>query len=292
MLSLCFRAHLKNCNTKEAGVFRQTTNPQMNQSQKTSRNRKMKPLCYLLMLTVLVPLLISIEGTCSLEGGEIDFATIGTRRILEAKHIVVGEVIDVSNVFQATKDHYSPISFVTFRVDLDIKNAIERAEKTSNAENQKPPADGLTLTFAQNGGPNPDGTWTEVAGIHLFKPGERVLLFLAPTLQPLRNENREVKVYSPYVHGYFAVEQTGKSVYENKIEYGWQRLDMTVLEIARIVRATLKQPERMRRLEQQVHELRKIQMPKEGVQGVALSEVTAIEAEFNLPSLEKDDVQQ
>ncbi|MBI1928582.1 hypothetical protein HYR99_30610 [Candidatus Poribacteria bacterium] len=247
------------------------------------------------LLTVGICLLSIPPGDASSEE-EIDFTTIGTQRILEAKHIIVGEITSVSFVFQFSESQYSPLSFVTIRLGQDSKQEIGRVEKQEVEREDKTDKDNSTLTFVQNGGPNPDGTITQIAGVHVFQPGERVFLYLAPTIHPIEQAGQKADNFSPYIHGWFPVKQRGKTVDENIIQQGWQGLDITVSQMTRIVRATLKQPEQMRTLERRMNALGRtirpqmskqgpVQMPPDARLDIVMGEVTAIEKELNLPPL-------
>ena len=56
----------------------------------------------------------------------------------------------------------------------------------------------------------------------------------------------------------YAVREEGGKLDKHIIEEGWQGMDVTVLQMTRIVRATLKQPERMRALERRVSKLKRM----------------------------------
>ena len=110
--------------------------------------------------------------------GAFDFTTMGTDRTVEATHIIVGVVTDVS--FLLEREWYVPSSLVTVRVDKDMK---AEAERTDNQEidhlegqavdRETPPK---TVTFVQEGGPRLDDgiivQWVTAAGLRVLKKGD------------------------------------------------------------------------------------------------------------------------
>ncbi len=67
-------------------------------------------------------LIITLSLVCLLDcyallylADEFDFTTLDTKRTLDARHIIIGEVIYVSSVFQ--RESYLPSSLVTVGVD-------------------------------------------------------------------------------------------------------------------------------------------------------------------------------
>jgi len=203
---------------------------------------------------------------------EIDLSTIDTRNILQAKQIIVGEIADISFVFKDPNFPNCPLSLVMIRIERDIKQEAER----DNPPDKRPERD-RTLTFAGVGGPNPDGIITEVAGFPVFEPGERVFLCLVPTIHPIEHAGQKVNVTSPSVGGRYPIKR-GKNPDEDIIQRSWKGLDVTVSQMIRIVRTTLKQPEQMRALERRIYELGRAQMPKAARLDILLREVGAIEA--------------
>ena len=98
----------------------------------------------------------------------------------------------------------------------------------------------------------------------------------------------------------YAVREEGGELDKHIIEGGWQGIDVTVLQMTRIVRVTLKQPERMRALERRVSRLKRMpivfdvngrprRMQPDGRLPVVMDEVKAIETELNLPPLRGSD---
>ena len=222
---------------------------------------------------------------------------------LEAKHIIVGKVVHVSFVFN--RDDYGPRSLVTVRVEKDIKKEIERADNLkegASKQDPKPPC--RPITFVQVGGPYrlfdflpiPSGDWVTAAGVDVAKRGERVFLRLLPLTSPVEHNGRTADSY-PQDHGsIYPVREEGKKLDEHIIERGWMAMDVTVLQMTRIVRATLKQPKRMQALASRVSKLKRMPFvydakgrfrPKQPDDRlpVVIDEVTAIERELNLPPL-------
>ena len=253
----------------------------------------------ILILILILSLVCLLNCSASLyPEGTFDFTTLATKRTLEAPHIIVGEVTHVSFVFE--REEYAPSSLVTVRVDKDIKGDIERADnqetnppqrQASGEEGETPPQ---TITFVQTGGPWHDGGWVKAQGIRLLKKGDYVFIRLAPTAQPVRHNGQTVNSCTAEYGTTYSVEEKGDGIDEHIIKRSWQRLDMTVLEMTRIVRTTLKQPERMRTLERRVSKLKRpnfidIDAGKapDPRLPVVMNEVKAIEAELELPLLEE-----
>ena len=145
--------------------------------------------------------------------------------------------------------------------------------------------------------PFPDGDWVTAAGVRTLKRGERVFLKLLPTTSPVEHNKRIANSY-PCDHGsIYSVQVEGEEVDKHIIERGWLGMDVTVLQMTRIVRATLKQPERMRTLARRVSKLKRMPFvqdargryrPKQPDDRlpVVMDEVKAIETELNLPPLD------
>ena len=232
-----------------------------------------------------------------------------TDMTLEARHIIVGKVVYVSFVFD---QGYGSQSLVTVRVDKDIKREIERADnqQTNPPQRQASKKDRKTppqlVTFVQIGGPYrlfdflpfPSGDWVTAAGVDNVKRGERVFLKLLPTTSPVEHNGKTADSYPQDRGSIYSVRGKGGELDEHIIERGWFGMDVTVLQMARIVRATLKQPERMRALERRVSKLKRMPFVRD-VNGrlrrkqpddrlpIVMDEVKAIETELNLLQLEE-----
>ncbi len=222
---------------------------------------------------------------------------------LEAKHIIVGKVVHVSFVFDG--DDYGPRSLVTVRVEKNIKQAIERADNPkegASKQDPKPPC--RTVTFVQVGGPYrlfdflpiPSGDWVTAAGVDVAKRGDRVFLKLLPLTSPVEHNGRTADSYPQHYGSIYPVRAEGETLDEHIIERGWWSMDVTVLQMTRIVRATLKQPKRMQALASRVSKLKRMPFvydaqgrfrPKQPDDRlpIVMDEVTAIEKELNLPPL-------
>ena len=227
-----------------------------------------------------------------------------TDMTLEARHIIVGKVVHVSFVFAGSQ------SLVTVCVDKDIKREIERADnqQTNPPQRQASKKDRKTppqlVTFVQVGGPYrlfdflpfPSGDWVTAAGVDYVKRGERVFLKLLPTTSPVEHNGKTADSYPQDRGSIYSVRGKGGELDEHIIERGWLGMDVTVLQMTRIVRSTLKQPERMRTLARRVSKLKRMPFvfdvngrlrPKQPDDRlpVVMDEVTAIETELNLSPL-------
>lgn len=263
--------------------------------------------CALLIIGLCLVNCASMEAKTYPEGA-FDFTTLGTKRTLEAAHIIVGEVTHVSFVFEY--EDWGPLSFVTVRVDKDIKREIERVDnqetkplegKASEKERETPPQ---TVTCVQVGGPYPmfkflpffEGGWTTAAGVPVLKRGERVFLKLIPMTSPVEHKGQTANSITHEFGTMYAVREEGGELDKHIIEKGWQGMEVTVLQMTRIVRSALKQPERMRALERRVHGLKRMpfvfdvngrlrrKQPDDRLP-VVMDEVKAIETELNLRPL-------
>ena len=263
--------------------------------------------CALLIIGLCLLNFPSMEAGTYPEGA-FDFTTLGTKRTLEATHIVVGEVTHVSFIFEY--ENWGYLSFVTVRVDKDIKREIECADnqetkplegQVSEKERKTPPQ---TVTCVQVGGPYPlfeflpffEGGWTTAASVPVLKRGERVFLRLIPTTSPVEHKGQTANSITHELGTMYAVREEGGKLDKHIIEEGWQGMDVTVLQMTRIVRATLKQPERMRALERRVSKLKRMPFVRD-VNGrfrrkqpddrlpIVMDEVKAIETELNLSPL-------
>ena len=263
--------------------------------------------CALLIVGLCLLNFPSMEAKIYPEGA-FDFTTLGTKRTLEAAHIIVGEVTHVSFVFEY--EDWGPLSFVTVRLDKDIKREIERVDnqetkplegQASEKERETPPQ---TVTCVQVGGPYPmfkflpffEGGWTTVAGVPVLKRGERVFLKLIPMPSPVEHKGQTANSITHEFGTMYAVREEGGELNKHIIERGWQGMDVTVSQMTRIVRATLKQPERMRALERRVHGLKRMpivfdvngrprRLQPDGRLPIVMDEVKAIETELNLSPL-------
>ena len=226
---------------------------------------------------------------------------------LEARHIIVGKVVHVSFVFN---QGYGSQSLVTVRVDKDIKREIERVDnqetdspqRHTSEKDRKTPAQ--LVTFVQIGGPYrlfdflpfPSGDWVTAAGVDNVKRGERVFLKLLPITSPVEHNGKTADSYPQDRGSIYSVRGKGGELDEHIIERGWLGMDVTVLQMTRIVRATLKQPKRMRTLARRVSKLKRMPLVRD-VNGrlrrkqpddrlpVVMDEVMAIETELNLSPL-------
>ena len=241
-----------------------------------------------LILTLSLVCLLNYSPALYPEGA-FDFTTLATTTTLEAVHIIVGEVTHVSFVFE--RGESGPISFVTVRVDKDIKEAIERVDnqatnppekKESNGEGETPPR---TATFVQTGGPYPNGSWVKAAGIRVLKQGDRVFLRLGPTVNLFEYNGQTVNSGTAEFGTTYSIKEEGDDIDQHIIKRGWRGLDTTVLEMTRIVRATLKEPEQMRTFERQMNGFK--HLTKEARLQEVMNKVANIETALKLPPLER-----
>ena len=243
-----------------------------------------------LILTLSIVCLLNYSEASLYPPGTWDHTTMATTATLEATHIVVGEVTHVSFVFEP--DDSEPLSIVTVRVDKDIKAEIERAaNQATNPVGQASEEEDTTpetVSFVQVGGPWDDGGWMRAIGLPLLKKGDRVFLRLKPTKFTVRHNGQE---YNSCIDAYgtvYSVETDGDDIDQYIIKESWQRLDVNVLDMTRIVRTTLEQPETMRTLERGVHGVWRA-VPKEAHLQTIMNKVAEIEETLNLPPFDPDD---
>ena len=185
--------------------------------------------------------------------GTFDLTTIVTEMTVDATHIIVGKVTYVSFV------NDDSLSLVKVRVYKDMKAEIDRVDnqetdplkgQTSTEGHKTPPK---TVTFVQVGGPYPlieslpfiKGGWVTAAGIRVLKRGDYVFLRLQPTNYPVRHNGKTVNSCTQERGTMYSVRAEGAELDKHIIERGWLGMDVAVSQMTRIVRATLKQPERM-----------------------------------------------
>ena len=235
------------------------------------------------LLIVLLCLLNDSSMEASFVEGAFDLTTIVQEMTVDATHIVVGKVTGVSFV------NDDSLSLVKVRVYKDIKAEIEG--KTPQR----------TVSFVQDGGPYPlikglpffsiDGV--KVVGFRVLKRGEYVFLRLQPTHQPFRFNGKTVNSYTDAQGTTYSVREEGRELDKHIIEKGWLGIDVTVSQMTRIVRATLKQPERMIALARHVEGLGRMPLVRDEKGRirrlqpdtrlpVVMAEVERIETELNL----------
>lgn len=154
-----------------------------------------------------------------------------------------------------------------------------------------------TVSFIQAGGPWSDGGWVEASGLPLLRRGDYVFLRLKPNKGPqIIHSGKE---YNSFIDAYgtvYTVQKRGDDIDDYIIEKGWQKLDFDVLNMTRIVRTTLEQPEVMRTLEREISKLGRIlvkgahiQAMKETRSQTVMNKVAEIEEAFNLPPFDDGD---
>ena len=249
-----------------------------------------------LILTLSLVCLVNYS-VASYPEGAWDLTTIATKATLEATHIVVGEVIHVSFVFYYVGA--DPLSIVTLRVDKDIKAEIEKDDTPPKYlpppfivigtpwEGRLPPPIEI-VSFVQVGGPWKSGGRVSAAGLPVLKVGDYVFLRLRPTNYTVRHNGNEYNSVTDAHGTVYTVQKRGDDIDDYIIEKGWQKLDFNVLDMIRIVRATLEQPETMRTLEREVNRTWR-DVPKEVRLNNIMDTVAEIEETLNLPSFDSDD---
>lgn len=183
----------------------------------------------------------------------IDFSTIRTQSTLEADVIVIGEVVKISNAF--TDPNYSSVvySFVTVKVDIILKGE----EKGKENEKSK------TITFIADGGPNSDGTFTEVVGYPTFeKVGEQVFLSMKKVASA-KMQQWYKGLYVPRFGGKCTIEKD-KVTEEYVVKQGWGWIDVNVSD--------------MKKLERDTVALLRAKMPPDGMLAFVRARVAELEA--------------
>ena len=233
--------------------------------------------------------------------GTWDHTAMATISTLEATHIVVGEVTHVSFVFR--QDGSEPLSIVTVRVDKDIKAEIERLDnentnpvgRVSDGEGDVPTPGETeeesspdTVSFIQVGGPYEDGDYVEAVGMPLLKVGDNVFLRLKPSNFTVTHNGQKYNNCTDEYGTVYYVQADGDDVDEYIIKEAWQRLDVNVMDMTRMVRTTLKQPETMRTLERRINGNWNAVTNEVRLQSV-MKAVAEIEEELSLPSFDDND---
>ncbi len=245
-----------------------------------------KPLAGVLLIMGLCLANFSSMGSQYPEG-TFDLTAIVQEMTVDATHIIVGKVTHVSFV------NDDSLSLVKVRVYKDIKAEIEGKIP------QK------TVNFVQDGGPYPlikgvpffSVNGVRVVGFRTLKRGEYVFLRLQPTHHPFRFNGKTLNSCTQSKGTTYSVREEGDNLDKHIIEAGWLTMDVTVLQMTRIVRATLKQPKRMRALAGRVSKLKRMPFaydaqgrfrPKQPDDRLpfVMDEVKAIETELKLPPLD------
>lgn len=203
-----------------------------------------------------------------------EYEGITTITTLAARHLIIGEVTHVSSVFE--DEFFGPISFVTVRVDKDMM-----AEMT---EDQVTPA--RTVSFFQIGGPLTNGAIVKAVGFPLLKGGDYVFLRLMPSGYSVTHNGITVDSCTDEYDTIFFIEDADGGIDQHIIKKCWQGLDVDVMQMTRIVRATLREPHTMRALERQMSELKHCMTKAARVQMV-MDQVNKIEASLNLPVFDR-----
>ena len=212
---------------------------------------------------------------------EIDFSTLATTSTLNATQLVVGEVVDVSFVFQQEVNGGTtgPLSIVKVSIATDMKEVI------GSAENDDPDEDAEQfVSFSQVGGPLPNGDIIEAVGFPLLEVGDYVFLRLPSRRWAITNNGVTVNSCTEIYGTVYAVDKQGNdNVADHVITKAWRNLDLNVADMTRLVRAILRNPEEMRTLE------RDLNAPEEDARYEALmNKIEVIEKTLALPDLEHE----
>ena len=196
----------------------------------------------------------------------IDYSTIRTKSTLEADAIVIGEVVKISNTFTDPNYRSMVYSFVTVQVDTILKS--EKGKKNEKCK---------TITFLAPGGPDSDGTFTEIVGEPTFKKvGERVFLSLKKvTSAKMLQWYKELSI--PRFGGKCIIEKD-KVTQEYVVKQGWAWIDVSVSDMKKIIPVILKHPDEMKELERETVALRQAKMPLDGMLAFVRARVADLEA--------------
>lgn len=126
----------------------------------------------------------------------------------------------------------------------------------------------------------------KVSGFRVLKEGDYVFLKLMPVKNPFEHDGHLIKRGTSSFATTYTVVEDGEDPDDHIIRKAWQGLDMTVLQMTRIVRTTLKKPERMRGLERRMSELK--HLAQDARSQTIMNEVMDIEKALSLPPFDSD----
>ncbi len=206
---------------------------------------------------------------------------------LKSKHIVLGTVIDVSDTVWNHPVFDFPMSLVTFRIERDLLDEIARAENEEALDDEKE----KISYFAQEGGKD-----VEIVGIPSLEVGDRAFLRIVPMKAEIVINGIRTNLSFEVFGGIYRrdrLQKNPKAENDPIVAFGWGGMHMTVSELARITRATLKRPKQMQSLERRLLSLKgthgmrlgKLVMPPDSRMNIAFDEIKAIETELKLPPL-------
>ena len=207
----------------------------------------------------------------------VDFDVLATTTTLKATHLIVGEVIEVSFVFEQEIDGGTtgPLSIVKVQIASDMKKMIEHAENDED-EDDTPEQ---FVSFSQLGGPYEGGGVVEAVGFPLLEVGDYVFLRLSPRRWALTHNGVTVESCIEMYGTVYEIDKKGSDDIANHvIVKAWKNLDLSVDDMTRIVRATLKRPDEMKRFERDSNA-----PTKEAL----MSKVGTIEIALTLPELKR-----
>ena len=228
---------------------------------------------------ILVLSLICFHASASQPDSSIDLKIIATTSTLKATHVIVGEVTDVSFVFEQEVNGGTtgPLSIVKARIVTDMKKITEDAENTEpqGETNQSE----QFVSFTQLGGPYSDGGVVEAVGFPLLEVGDYVFLRLSPRSWALTHNGVTVEsCIEMYGTVYEIDKNDSDDIANHVIMKAWKDLDLDVDDMTRVVRATLKNPDEMKRFE------RNSGTP---TREALIHKISAIETALALPNLER-----
>ena len=211
----------------------------------------------------------------------VDFDALATTTTLKATHLIVGEVIEVSFVFEQEIDGGTtgPLSIVKVQIATDIKKTIEDAENDED-EDDTPEQ---FVSFSQVSGPFANGDIVEAEGFPLLEVGDYVFLRLSPRRWSITNNGVTVTSCTEKFGTVYEIDKNGSDdIADHVIMKAWKNLDLSVADMTRIVRATLKRPDEMRTFERNLNAA-----TSEAGHQALIRKITAIETTLALPNLER-----
>ncbi len=141
-----------------------------------------------------------------------------------------------------------------------------------------------SVSFSQIGGPYPNGDIVQAVGLPLLEVGDYVFLRLSPTRYPVTNNELTVNACTTAYGAVHVVDEDGNDdIADHTVKKSWRSLDVSVADMTRIVRATLKRPNEMRAFE------RDLTAPaKEARYQVLMEKIKRIERDLGLPEITHD----
>ena len=238
-----------------------------------------------------VTLILALSLICGhifaslIDESTVDLDALATSMTVNATHLIIGEVVDVSFVFEKERGNATTglLSIVKVRVVSDMKKTIEDAEAVENVDGESDGAEDDAseqfVFFTQRGGPYSGGGMVEAVGFPLLEVGDYVFLRLSPRTWVITHNGVTVESCIEMFGTVYEIDKNGSDdIADHIIVKSWKNLDLSVDDMTRIVRATLKSPDEMERFERDSNAPTK---------EVLMSRVGAIETALALPELER-----